>query len=148
MSMRTVVGLVVAVMSMCLGAEPAGAAGAQSGVATLLADSSKAWNRGDVDAFMKSYEDSPQTVYIGSKTIVHGYAAIRARYVGHYKPGQMGTLSVSDLAVRPLGTDYAVATARWHLAREKAKGGDVGGIFSLVLHRHADGWRIITDHTP
>jgi len=97
---------------------------------------------------MRSYEDSPQTVYLSSTAVVRGYAAIRARYAGHYRPGRMGTLSVSDLAVRALGSDYAVATARWHLARTKDAGGDVSGLFSLVLHRTGGGWRIITDHTP
>jgi ketosteroid isomerase-like protein len=127
---------------------PGGASTAQSGVADLLARSASAWNRGDLDAFMTTYENSPQTEYVSSKTIVHGYAAIRARYVGHYHPGQMGMLSMSDLAVRPLGADYAVATARWHLARPAAKGGNVSGLFSLVLHRNSQGWHIITDHTP
>jgi hypothetical protein len=60
----------------------------------------------------------------------------------------MGTLSVSDLAVRPLGPEYAVASARWHLVRSQAKGGELSGIFSLVLHRGSGGWHIITDHTP
>jgi len=128
----------------------AGAAGgvAASGVAALLAQSARAWNHGDLDAFMKVYENSPQTVYITAKTIVHGYAGIRAHYAAHYQPGQMGILSVSDLAVRPLGSDYAVASARWHLARPKTKGGNVSGLFTLVLHRNSEGWHIITDHTP
>jgi ketosteroid isomerase-like protein len=130
------------------GASPAGAADARSGVAALLAASAAAWNAGNLDAFMTSYENSPQTVYISSRSVVHGYAAIRARYAGHYGLGHMGTLSVSDLAVRPLGSDYAVANARWHLARPKSKGGNVSGLFSLVLHRNAAGWHIITDHTP
>lgn len=121
---------------------------AQTGVAALLERSSQAWDRGDLDAFMHTYEQSPQTIYIGAKSIVHGYDAIRAHYAGSYKPGHMGTLTVSDLAVRPLGSNYAVATARWHLARPAAKGGNVSGLFSLVLHRNSDGWHIIADHTP
>jgi ketosteroid isomerase-like protein len=140
--------ILLATVLLVTRAAPSGAASAQSGVAALLARSADAWNHGDLDAFMKTYEDSPQTEYISSKAIVRGYAAIRARYAGHYHPGQMGTLSMSDLTVRPLGSDYAVATARWHLRRPADKGGNVGGLFSLVLHRNRDGWHIITDHTP
>lgn len=156
--MLMVIRLVLAAVTMAIvavgadsapsGAAPSNAADAQGGVAALLAQSAQAWNHGDLDTFMKTYENSPQTVYISAKTIVHGYAAIRARYAGHYEPGQMGTLSMTDLTVRPLGNDYAVATAHWHLTREKAKGGNVGGLFSLVLHRNAQGWHIIADHTP
>jgi ketosteroid isomerase-like protein len=147
--MRRFIAFVVVVV-VCCGANaiPAQAQSAQSGVAALLTRSADAWNHGNLDAFMTTYEDSPQTEYISAKAIVHGYAAIRARYAGHYHPGQMGMLSMSDLAVRPLGADYAVATARWHLARPAAKGGNVSGLFSLVLHRNAAGWHIITDHTP
>jgi uncharacterized protein (TIGR02246 family) len=121
---------------------------AQTAVAQLLDRSAAAWNRGDLDAFMTTYENSPQTVYINSTTIFHGYAAIRARYAAHYRPAAMGTLSISDLSVRPLGAAYAAASARWHLARPKSKGGDVSGLFTLVLHRGPGGWHIITDHTP
>ncbi len=146
--MNIVYRMLGAVLLTVAGMAPAYAMTAQSGVAELLAQSASAWNRGDLDAFMKTYEDSPQTQYVSSTKIVHGYAAIRARYAGHYQPGHMGTLSISDLAVRPLGADYAVATARWHLARPAAKGGNVSGLFSLVLHRNSEGWHIITDHTP
>jgi ketosteroid isomerase-like protein len=146
--MRTVKCAILVVFWLLASIAPGAAQTAQAGVAALLARSAGAWNHGDLDAFMKTYENSPQTVYISAKTVVHGYAAIRARYAGHYKPGHMGTLSMSDLAVRPLGADYAVARARWHLARPPAKGGNVNGLFSLVLHRSAGQWYIIVDHTP
>lgn len=146
--MKNIVRFGLGLSLVLAGSAASQAATAQSEVAALLAQSSSAWNRGDLDTFMKTYENSPQTEYISSTAVVHGYAAIRARYAGHYKPGQMGSLSMSDLAVRPLGADYAVANARWHLARPASKGGNVSGLFSLVLHRNAEGWHIITDHTP
>jgi uncharacterized protein (TIGR02246 family) len=145
--MRTMVGLVLG--SICLfGAPLRASAGARSDVATMLAQSASAWNRGDLDAFMQSYEDSPQTVYMSATNVLHGYAAIRAHYAADYHPGAMGTLSVSDLTVRQLGADYAVATARWHLVRPHGAGNRLGGLFSLVLHRTPAGWKIIADHTP
>ncbi len=146
--MRIVTGLAFLAALVCFARATGSASSAQSGVAALLARSSSAWNRGDLDAFMTTYENSPQTIYVSSTQIVHGYAAIRARYAGHYRPGRMGTLSVSELVVRPLGADYATASARWHLARPAAKGGDLSGLFTLVLHRNSTGWHIITDHTP
>jgi ketosteroid isomerase-like protein len=148
--MRLPIAFVVAALLFAADGSASRAQGsdAQSGVAAMLARSANAWSHGDLDAFMQTYENSPQTVYVSSTTVIHGYANIRAHYAGHYKPGQMGALSVTDLSVRPLGADYAVATARWHLARPAAKGGNVSGLFSLVVHRSAAGWHIITDHTP
>jgi uncharacterized protein (TIGR02246 family) len=120
--------------------DPAGAP-----IASLLARSAAAWNRGDLSAFMRSYERSPDTVYISSHAVIHGYDAIRTHYATAH-PGAMGTLTFSGLAVRPLGADYAVVVARWHLAM--ADGKKPTGLFSLVLHRSAAGWKIITDHSP
>jgi uncharacterized protein (TIGR02246 family) len=122
----------------------------QSEIAALLAQSTAAWNRGDLDAFMACYENSAQTTYVGAKTIVRGYAAIRAHYAARYTPGpgQMGTLRTSDLETRSLGSGYALANARWHLLRSSSAGGNATGLFTLILHRNRSGWRIINDHTP
>jgi uncharacterized protein (TIGR02246 family) len=111
----------------------------------LLDRSSAAWDRGDLDTFMRSYERSASTIYISSHTVIRGYAGIRAHYASAH-PGAMGTLTFSQLAVRPLGTDYAVVVARWHIAM--ADGTKPTGLFSLVLHRSATGWGIIVDHSP
>jgi hypothetical protein len=49
----------------------------------VLTDQENAWNRGDVAAFMRGYDDSPRTTFIG-KTVAHGYAMILARYQRTY----------------------------------------------------------------
>jgi ketosteroid isomerase-like protein len=126
-------------------AAPAQATTAISAIPALLAHSADAWNHGDLDAFMTSYENSPATEYISAKTVIHGYANIRAHYAAHYGNG-MGTLTFSGLSVMPLGSDYAVVVAHWHLAM--ASGAHPTGIFSLVLHRSPGGWHIVADHSP
>ena len=114
-------------------------------ISALLSQSARYWNAGNLDAFMRSYENSPATAYVSTKTVIHGYANIRAHYAAHYGGGKMGVLSISDLAVRPLGNAYAVVVAHWHIAT--ASGAHPTGIFTLVLHR-TNGWHIITDHSP
>lgn len=59
----------------------------------------------------------------------------------------MGALAFSGLEIQTLGTDYASALGRWRLTRAKEAGGDVGGIFTLLLRKTAQGWKIILDHT-
>ena len=59
----------------------------------------------------------------------------------------MGKLSLSVIEDRPLGTDYALVTGRFMLTRTQADGGNAGGIFTLLFHRSASGWRIAYDHT-
>jgi ketosteroid isomerase-like protein len=147
-AMSFVIRCALIVLTLPFLAAPAQAAmfarGSQA-IEVLLNRSAAAWNRGDLTTFMRSYENSPQTVYISSREVIHGYANIRAHYAAAH-PGAMGVLSLSDLAIRPLGVDYAVVVARWHLAM--ADGKKPSGLFSLVLHRSAAGWGIITDHSP
>jgi uncharacterized protein (TIGR02246 family) len=105
------------------------------------------WNRGDVDAFMKAYEDAPTTTFVG-KTVEYGYATIRERYKRIYPtPEGMGKLTFSHLAIRLLEPNYAVATGNFHLERTTAGGGNADGIFSLVLKKDPQGWKIILDHS-
>jgi ketosteroid isomerase-like protein len=56
----------------------------------------------------------------------------------------MGHLEFSELEVRPLGPDAALVLGKWHITRAA---GDVGGIFTLVLQKFPEGWRITHDHT-
>jgi len=113
----------------------------------VLLDQQAAWNRGDIDAFMRGYKDSPETTFIG-KSISQGFQPILDRYKKAYaSPAAMGTLEFSDLNVRMLGPDHAVVTGRYHLTRTAEGGGDASGLFSLVFERETGGWQIILDHT-
>jgi len=112
-----------------------------------------AWNRADIPAFMQTYEDSPETTFIGA-TVHKGYGPILERYKTAYtSAAQMGTLTFSNLEVRLLPgscgqAEIAVVTGNFHLertARGDAKKDD--GIFSLVWRKGPNGWRIVLDHT-
>lgn len=116
-------------------------------IKNIMTKQVEAWNRGDLDAFMRGYKDSADTTFIG-KSIQHGYPMILERYKKAYSNKEaMGTLDFSDLEVRPLGADYAIVTGRYHLARAAAAGGDASGLFSLVWEKTAQGWKTILDHT-
>ncbi|HKF47684.1 MAG TPA: nuclear transport factor 2 family protein [Terracidiphilus sp.] len=114
---------------------------------------SDAWNRGDVEDFMKTYEDSADTTFIGA-TLRKGYQPILSRYKENYTSReQMGTLTFNDLDVRMLPgacgrTEIALVTGKFHLQRT-AHGAATkdDGIFSLVWRKGAHGWKIILDHT-
>ena len=113
-----------------------------------------AWNQGDIPAFMASYEDSPETTFVGTASVNKGFQPILERYKkGYATKDQMGTLTFKDLDIRLLPsssgvTEYAVVTGRFHLDRS-AKGTATkdDGIFSLVWHKSAGGWKIVLDHT-
>ena len=59
----------------------------------------------------------------------------------------MGTLSFSDLEVRPLDDRFAVLIGKYHLDRSRKEGGVAEGLFSLVFEKTEKGWKIVVDHT-
>jgi len=114
---------------------------------------SDAWNRADIPAFMQTYEDSPDTTFIGQK-LRKGYQPILERYKQSYTtPEQMGKLTFSDIEIRVLPSgcgksEIALVTGKFHLDRtQHGTAAKDDGIFSLVWRKGAHGWRIILDHT-
>jgi ketosteroid isomerase-like protein len=122
-------------------------------IRAALSAQADAWNRADIPAFMQTYENSPDTTFIGA-TLRKGYGPIFERYSKAYTtPEQMGKLTFGNLEIRLLPAssgvvEYAVVTGTFHLDRAahgEAKKDD--GIFSLVWRKGPQGWKIILDHT-
>ena len=117
-------------------------------IQTLLSDSAAAWNRGDLVAFASTYEDSTETTFIGREVTRGGIQAILERYRRTYPSREaMGILAFSELEIRTLGPNVALATGKYELKRAVAAGGDASGRFTLILRKTAAGWKIIHDHT-
>jgi len=123
------------------------AASPEQQVRKVLDDQVAAWNRGDIPAFMEGYDKSESTTFV-STTVTKGHAQVLAGYLKRYPtPEKMGTLRFSDLEVHALGSDYASVLGRFHLERSKEAGGEAAGIFTLLFHKTARGWKVILDHT-
>ena len=117
-------------------------------IKAMLKNSEAAWNRGDLAAFASDYEDAPTTTFVGREVTRGGVDAILARYQRGYPTADArGTLTFSEIEVRPLGEGYALAIGRFALKRNAAGGGDASGRFTLVLRKTAKGWKIIHDHS-
>jgi uncharacterized protein (TIGR02246 family) len=112
-----------------------------------LIESVDAWNSGDIERFMESYEAAPETTFVGAE-VARGTAAVLARYRRDY-PDQdhMGRTEFSELEARPLSGDLAIVTGRYRIERGEEFGGPAQGIFSLVMRKSDNGWRIIHDHS-
>jgi ketosteroid isomerase-like protein len=107
----------------------------------------KAWNAGDLAGYVKGYKDSPETLFIG-RQVSKGFAEIFSEYKHDYPtPISMGTLGFSELEVHPLSDTFAVCIGKFHLDRSKKEGGPADGMFSLVMEKTDQGWKIVVDHT-
>ena len=123
------------------------AASPEASIRKVLDDQVAAWNRGDIPGFMDGYDKSESTTFV-STTVTRGHAQVLAGYLKRYPtPEKMGTLRFSDLEIHALGTDYASVLGRFHLERSKEAGGEAAGIFTLLFHKTASGWKVILDHT-
>jgi len=106
-----------------------------------------AWNAGDVEGYIRQFKDSPDTLLIG-REIIKGYPQILEDYQRNYTTRvSMGTLAYSELEVTTLSDDFAICTGRYHVDRSKKDGGSADGLFSLVLEKTPQGWKIVLDHT-
>lgn len=114
---------------------------------TVLEAQAEAWNRGDLETFVTTYEDSAAITFLG-KELTRGRDGVLARYKKNYGTREkMGTLRFTVLEERQLGPGYAMVLGRFALTRTAAGGGDASGHFTLLLRRTKAGWKIIHDHT-
>src|SRR5437868_11128379 len=118
----------------------------RAAINAVLKAQQTAWNRGDVDAFLVGYWQSPELTFSGSNGVSRGWDGVLARYKKNYPDrATMGELDFSDLEFRFLAPNAALVLGKWHLKRETA--GDIGGVFTLVWQKFPEGWKIIHDHT-
>lgn len=123
--------------------------GVRNSFARDLEASAEAWNRGDLDGFLATYLNSSQTTFVGRNGLIRGLDAIRQMYQQSYwqQGGPRELLGFRDLEVRPLGATHALATGRYVLTDRRTGAATATGIFSLVLQRTAEGWRILHDQS-
>ena len=111
----------------------------------LLDKQGNDWNRGDVDGFMEGYWKSPDLRFGSGGNVTRGWEETNARYKTNYDSREkMGVLTFSDQEVILLADDAAVVHGRWALERD---GDTPGGLYTLILRKFEDGWKIVSDTT-
>src|SRR5262249_37200286 len=127
-------------------AKPDETAAAKKAVRQVLDDQVQAWNKGDLEAFMKGYWKSPKLTFFSGKDITQGWQATIERYRKRYQTEgrKMGKLTFSDLEIEGLGPSHAWARGRWKVVLDKET---LNGLFTLMFKKFPEGWRIVHDHT-
>ena len=117
----------------------------ESDIRKVMSDQAAAWNRGDIDGFMRGYWNSEDLVFVSGDSVTRGWRPTLERYKKSYDSREkMGALTFSDPEITVLSRDAAVVLGSWALAREKD---NPHGKFTLTFRRFREGWRIIMDHT-
>ncbi|HAF14649.1 MAG TPA: DUF4440 domain-containing protein [Blastocatellia bacterium] len=117
----------------------------QAAVRAVLDAQRDAWNRGDIEGYMDGYARSRDTVFVSGDSLTRGWQTVLDRYKKNYNSREkMGTLTFSEIEIRPIGNNAAIAFGRWHLQRATD---EPHGRFTLILRRTQPGWKIVHDHT-
>ncbi len=134
--------LLGALAAPCWGQEENAAVAKQ--LQSIVQDQAKAWNRGDIDAFMQAYWKSDQLSFSSGGKVTRGWQATKQGYQRRYPDREtMGQLTFSDLEVGALGDEAALMLGKWRLQRDQP----LGGVFSLVFRKIQGQWKIVHDHT-
>lgn len=110
----------------------------------VLEKQKEAWNRGDLKGYMAYYWNSEELTFQSGDRRIKGWNTLYERYSRSYPGDRMGRLDFSDLEIKMLGENHALVLGRWQVewATEKK-----GGVFTLIIRKFPEGWRIIHDHT-
>ncbi|MBU8920292.1 MAG: nuclear transport factor 2 family protein [Bacteroidales bacterium] len=102
------------------------------------------WNSGSIDGYMSGYWKSDSLRFHSGKKILMGWSTVKSMYDEKYSGDQRGELRFSGLRVELLSGDSAFVCGHWHVALEA---GDREGLFTLLIRRKIDGWKIVHDHS-
>lgn len=115
-------------------------------IKAVIDDQAIAWNNGDLEGFMKGYWNSKDLTFYSGKDKKHGWQETLERYKKRYQGEgkEMGKLTFSELEVVVISADHAIVKGRWKVEMKKET---IDGLFTLVMKKLPDGWRIVHDHT-
>jgi ketosteroid isomerase-like protein len=111
----------------------------------LLDTQTAAWNKGDLQGFMKGYWENDSLRFIGKSGITYGWSNTLANYKrGYPDTATMGKLNFTILVVKKLSPRYYEVVGKWYLKRSI---GDASGHYTLLLRKIKGSWVIISDHS-
>ncbi|HET6204478.1 MAG TPA: DUF4440 domain-containing protein [Planctomycetota bacterium] len=115
-------------------------------IRAVLSEQVNAWNRGDLEGYMRGYLGTSALTFFSGGTVTEGHVRVLERYRRRYRTEgrQMGALTFEDLVVDVVSPDAALVRGRYRL---KTSNEEATGLFTLLLRKTAEGWRIVHDHT-
>jgi hypothetical protein len=119
----------------------------EQAILSVIKKQTDGWNRGSVDEFMLGYWNSDSLKFITKNGIKNGYNVVSEQYKKSYpSPKEMGMLNFVNLTVTPLdlNNELANVTGNWVVSKDSTQN---SGLFSLVLKKMDNHWKIIIDHT-
>jgi len=117
----------------------------EKAIIQILSEQDAAWNRGDLEGFMKGYWKSDSLMFIGKNGITYGWEKTLDNYKkGYPDTAAMGKLNFEYIEMKQLSPNYFFVVGKWHLTRTI---GNLDGAFTLLLRKINNVWMIVKDHS-
>lgn len=117
----------------------------EKAVRQILHNQTEAWNRGNLEDFMKGYWNNDSLMFVGKSGVTYGYQNTLDNYKkGYSNADQMGQLKFTLLKVQRIAADAYFVVGKWELDR---KAGNVGGHYNLLFRKIKGTWVIVVDHS-
>ncbi len=114
-------------------------------ITNLLEKQRLAWNRGDLDGYMRGYWQSDSLLFVGKSGPKYGWKSTLENYKKSYPDDDvMGTLTFNIMQINIIDLKNAFVLGEWKLKREKD---EPQGFFTLWLRRIKGEWKIVADHS-
>jgi ketosteroid isomerase-like protein len=114
-------------------------------ITTMMLQQANDWSNGDIEAFMEGYIKSDSLKFVGSNGLTYGWKNTLENYKKVYPTKEhTGTLTFNLLEFDQLANDVFLVIGEYHLKRTV---GDADGMFSIILKRINNKWKIIADHS-
>jgi beta-aspartyl-peptidase (threonine type) len=120
---------------------------ARTTIRKMIEQQQAAWNRKDLEAFMSGYWNSPDLTFFSGAREANGWQAALDRYKKAYQGAghEMGRLEFTNLRIEMLCPDAAFVRGEFRLTMSDGK--KPQGLFTLVLRKFPEGWKIVHDHS-
>lgn len=125
-------------------AATAPSSGPTEDIQKLLEAQAAAWNARDFEGFMAAYWKSDDVTFQSGANRYRGWQAMLDRYKTNYAGDYWGKVTFSDIEIELLGPDAAFVLGRWKVEAPQKPG---QGVFTLILRKLPEGWRIVHDHS-
>ena len=101
---------------------------------------------GWIEGFMDGYWNSEDLTFCSGGTVTKGWQATIDRYRKRYQADgkAMGKLQFDEIEFVVLAAEEVVLRGRWKLTLSD---GNPEGLFTLVMRKLPEGWKIVYDHT-
>ena len=103
------------------------------------------WNKGSLEDYMLSYWKSDSIRFAGNNNYRFGWNKVLETYKKSFSTRElMGKLTFSELDVTPITDKDAMVFGRFTVER---KNENLTGLFTLLVKKFGDNWRIVHDHS-